>query len=202
MNETKSQHMGTVGKSTKFQLIRNTAAITSCDKLSSIARIIKIISAVINRSIKLNLIINSTKFFLVSCRFSSNHSLSTRNEWMKRRITVWAGGGGWFPFGGVLITRRRCRSTRRQSKVRNVLMIIFHLRSASLHQQSSRYQKVMAFLQTQKRHEDDCWEWETCLRVKRGEKRSDLVVPYGDQVMLAQALQKTFPNVFFSSFLI
>jgi hypothetical protein len=42
------------------------------------------------------------------------------------------------------------------SKVRNVLMIIFHLRSASLHQQSSRYQKVMAFLQTQKRHEDDC----------------------------------------------
>jgi hypothetical protein len=25
-------------------------------------------------------------------------------------------------------------------------------------------------------------------------------VPYGDQVMLAQALQKTFPNVFFSSF--
>jgi hypothetical protein len=62
MNELKSQHMGTVGKSTKFQLIRNTAAITSCDKLSSIARIIKIISAVINRSIKLNLIINSTRF--------------------------------------------------------------------------------------------------------------------------------------------
>jgi hypothetical protein len=27
-----------------------------------------------------------------------------------------------------------------------------------------------------------------------------LVVPYGDQVMLAQALQKTFPNVFFFFF--
>lgn len=191
MNETKSQHMGTVGKSTKFQLIRNT---TLCDKLASIARIIKIISAVINRSIKLNLIINSTRFSLVSCRFSSNHNLSTRNEWMKRRITVWA--GGWFSFGGVLITRR-CRSTLRCATFWWSFFIFARLVSTSSRVVIKRWWLFY-------KHKNDTRttaenERPAC-QLKRGEKRSDLVVPYGDQVMLAQALQKTFPNVFFFFF--
>jgi hypothetical protein len=90
--------MGTVGKWTKFQLIRNTAAITSCDKLASIARIIKIISAVINRSIKLNLIINSTKFYSLVPIFIESQSQHTErmNEkknnslgWWRRLIPFW-----------------------------------------------------------------------------------------------------------------
>jgi hypothetical protein len=81
-------------------------------------------------------------------------------------------------------------------------MIIFHLRSASLHQQSSRYQKVMLFYKHKNDTRTTAENERPACQLKRGEKRSDLVVPYGDQVMLAQALQKTFPNVFFSSFLI
>jgi hypothetical protein len=143
--------MGTVGKWTKFQLIRNTAAITSCDKLASIARIIKIISAVINRSIKLNLIINSTKFYSLVPIFIESQSQHTERMNEKKNNSL-----GWWRWLIPFWRRFNHPPLSVDSKVRNVLMIIFHLRSASLHQQSNRYQKVMAFLQTQKRHEDDC----------------------------------------------
>jgi hypothetical protein len=59
---------------------------------------------------------------------------------------------------------------------------------------------VMAFLQTQKRHEDDCWEWETCLPVKKRRKKVRLDCAIRRPGDVGSGLTKDFPQCFFFFF--
>lgn len=168
-----------------------------CDKLpSNIARI-KIISAVINRSIKLNLIINSTRFSpsLVPIFIESQSQHTERmNEKKNNSLGWWR----WL----IPFWRRFNHPPLSVDSLRCATFWWSFFIFARLVSTSSRVviKRWWLFYKHKNDTRTTAENERPACELKRGEKRSDLVVPYGDQVMLAQALQKTFPNVFFFFF--